>query len=162
MSTRVRHHKALLQQVNGLKTGRVTSVCKNIHGKQLLVKTLAVKRSISRFPPTAVDQNTTTLSFLGCAFFTGTCTSSWSALILLDSRPRVIELAAKKKFELNVSVFSLTWTTEIFRTEMRLTWALVFRTIFLKVFHWATNPTATAYRNKTPHMLKNDSEILYS
>ncbi len=35
------------------------------------------------------------------------------------------------------------------RTE-RLTWVLVFRTIFLKVFHWTTNPTATAYKNKTP------------
>ncbi len=47
-----------------------------------------------------MDQNTTTLSFLACAFFTGTWTSSWSALIRLDSRPRVIELAAKKKLEL--------------------------------------------------------------
>lgn len=146
--------RLFLQQLNGLKTGRVTCVCKSIHGKQLLVKTLAIKWSISRYPPTAVDQNTTTLSFLGCAFFTGTCTSSWSALILLDSRPRVIELAAKKKFELNVSVFSLTNNRNIpvDVITLRLTWALVFRTIFLKVFHWATNPTATAYRNKTPHV----------
>ncbi len=51
-------------------------------------------------PQSAVDQNTTTLCFLACVFFTGTWTSSWSALILLDSRPRVMELAAKKKIEL--------------------------------------------------------------
>lgn len=39
-------------------------------------------------------QKTTTLARLGWAFFTGTCTSSWSALMLLDSQPKVTWLDA--------------------------------------------------------------------
>lgn len=87
------------------------------------------------------DQNTTTFACLGLVFFTGTCTSSWSALMLLDSQPTVTEFATRGH-EDNVNAWtprsqsnSAQRSEEEEKEEEELTGRLVLRTIPLEMFH---------------------------
>ena len=107
------------------------------------------------------SQNTTTLGCLTGAFFTGTWTSSWSALMLLDSQPTVTELARvdwnKRKGQAQPITSRKPWRRSatcgrrLKTKEIWLTRSLMLGAVLLEVFHWTTHTATTSYTHQHTH-----------